>query len=86
MNALACGATVMGSDTAPVREMIRDGENGLLFDFFDIDAAVDAAEQVLDDPDTYRAMGETAAAHVRAQYSLDACLPQILELYQSVLR
>ena len=33
MNALSCGAVVLGSATAPVKEMIRDGENGLLADF-----------------------------------------------------
>ena len=30
MNALACGAVVLASNTAPVCEMIRPGENGLL--------------------------------------------------------
>src|SRR5436190_3121513 len=37
MDALSCGAVVLASATTPVREMIRDGENGLLADFFDTD-------------------------------------------------
>ena len=37
MNALSCGAVVLGSRTSPVMEMIRDGENGLLADFFDVE-------------------------------------------------
>ena len=48
LNALACGATVLASDTAPVREIIRHGENGLLAGFFDVDDMVRQAERVLD--------------------------------------
>ncbi|MDF3608472.1 glycosyltransferase family 4 protein [Paracoccus sp. DMF-8] len=32
---MAAGAYIVASDTAPVRELIRDGENGRLVDFFD---------------------------------------------------
>ncbi len=84
MDALACGATVMGSDTEPVREMITDGVNGLLFDFFDIDAAVVRANEVLDDPKLFRSLGTAATESIRSQYSLDVCLPKMLELYRSV--
>ena len=54
LNALACGCTVLASDTAPVREVIRDGSNGLLADFFDIDGLADKAVAVLRDPPAYR--------------------------------
>lgn len=82
LNALACGATVLASDTAPVREMIAQGRNGLLVDFFDVDGFAETAQRVLDAPAEYRALGAAGVEMVRSRYSLDVCLPQMVELYQ----
>jgi glycosyltransferase involved in cell wall biosynthesis len=84
LNALACGATILASDTAPVREVIRHGETGLLVDFFDVEGMVDRAVDVLASPQTYRPLGEAGMALIRERYSLDVCLPQMLALYESV--
>lgn len=45
LEAMACGCLIVGSDTAPVREVVRDGLNGRLRDFFD---PVAIAENVLE--------------------------------------
>ena len=34
LEAMGCGCAVVVSDTAPVREVVRQGQNGLLLDFF----------------------------------------------------
>ena len=85
MDALSCGAKVLASDTAPLREMVTPGENGLLFDFFDVESAVEQASQVLDRPAEYEGMGTRASQIIREKYSMDVCLPQILQLYDSVV-
>src|SRR5215211_3783005 len=82
MDAMSCGAVVLGSDTAPVREMIRDGENGLLADFFDSEAMAAKAVEVLRDPDAARPLGRAAEQMIVERYSLDAVLPRMLELYE----
>jgi len=86
VNALACGATVLASDTAPVREMVEHGRNGVLFDFFDADALAELASQLLDRRDEYRALGQQGAALIRDKYGIDVCLPKMVELYESVQR
>jgi glycosyltransferase involved in cell wall biosynthesis len=81
MDALACGATVVASHTAPVCEMIEHGSNGLLADFFDVDGLAELACAVLEKPDEYRHLGAKAAEFIRANYSLDVCLPQVRKLF-----
>lgn len=84
LNALACGAVILASDTPPVREVIVDRRTGLLVDFFDVDGMAEAALGVLDHPEGYRTLGESGTDLIRKQYSLEVCLPQMLELYRSV--
>ena len=48
LEVMACGAPVVASDTPPVLEVIRDGHNGLLTDFFQADRLADRVEEVLD--------------------------------------
>jgi len=86
LNALSCGTTVLASDTAPVREMVNNGVNGVLFDFFNVDALAELANQLLDRRDEYRVLGRQAAAIIREKYSVDVCLPKMVELYESVKR
>ncbi|HEY9666475.1 MAG TPA: glycosyltransferase, partial [Coleofasciculaceae cyanobacterium] len=50
LEALSAGCLVVASNTAPVTEMIQDGVNGLLVDFFDIQAICDRIEYALDNP------------------------------------
>jgi glycosyltransferase involved in cell wall biosynthesis len=85
MNAMSCGAVVLGSDTAPVREMIRDGHTGLLSDFFDIDSLAEKAVRVLRDPASYRPLGQAAQKSITDQYSLDVTLPRMLDLYDRAI-
>jgi glycosyltransferase involved in cell wall biosynthesis len=82
LDAMSCGAVVLGSDTSPVRELIRDGETGLLADFFDPDDFATKALAVLAEPAQYRAIGRAAEALVAERYSMDVTLPQMLRMYE----
>ena len=80
MDALACGATVLASDTDPVREVITHGETGLLVPFFDVEGFAETACRVLDDPAAFEHLGRNGTALVREKYALERCLDQFMAL------
>jgi glycosyltransferase involved in cell wall biosynthesis len=65
--------------------MVRNDRNGLLVDFFDVDSMAETANRVLDAPADFKHLGAAGVENIRNQYSLDACLPQMLDLYQSAV-
>jgi glycosyltransferase involved in cell wall biosynthesis len=85
-NALACGCTVVASDTGPVAEVIRHGENGLLADFYDVAGLADLSLRVLRDPEGHRHLGRAGMGLIREEYALSVTLPRLLDLYRRVGR
>ncbi len=80
LESMSAGCAILASDTAPVREVVTEGENGWLVDFFDKDALTDRLCDLLDDADARTRMGETARQFVRENYDLQSiCLPQHLD-------
>ena len=68
LEAMACGCLVIASDTAPVRDVIRHRENGLLVDFFSPDAIASTVGQVLAAPDKIARLRAAALRTVRSRY------------------
>ena len=77
--AMAAGKLIVASDTEPVRELIRDGENGRLVGFFDREALVAGLVRGLaGDPDAAR-LGEAARRTIVEGYDLRrVCLPRLV--------
>lgn len=81
LEAMSCGALVVGSATAPVEEIIADGDNGVLFDFFDTRALAEKVVDALARPEIYRAIRERARETIVARYDLATkCLPAWLAI------
>jgi len=85
LEAMACGALVIASDTAPVREVIEHDRNGLLTDFFDHGALADQVCEVLNRPDAYVRHRRLASATVKEHYSLGECLKAQINLISKVV-
>ena len=87
IEAMSSGALVLASRTAPVEEVIEDGKNGLLFDFFDTEAIAVRVAEVLAQPERFRALREQARRTVVERYDLETqCLPRQIELVHALGR
>lgn len=84
LNAMSCGCVVLASDTAPVTEIVADGVNGLLVDFFDVDRLASRALDVLENPAAHRDLGIAAAATVRDRYCTNVTLPRLAGFFDRV--
>ena len=83
LEAMSAGALVIGSDTAPVREVIQHGENGLLVDFFDIAGWSRTMIEALATPDQFRPLRAAARQMVLEKYDLrTVCLPRMVEMVE----
>jgi glycosyltransferase involved in cell wall biosynthesis len=85
LEAMSIGCAIVGSDTAPVREVIAHGQQGLLADFFDPRALVRSVVQLLDDEALRARCGAAARQRVIARYDLiQHCLPRHVQLVETV--
>jgi glycosyltransferase involved in cell wall biosynthesis len=85
LNALACECTVLASDVAPVREVVKHGRTGLLGDFFDGEGLAAQAIKALRDPRQYRHLGLEGRALIEREYSLEKVVPQFVSLFEKVV-
>ena len=63
---------MLGSRTAPVQEVLQDGHNGLMVDFFDTAALATRLAEVLADPAAYVGIRATARRSVLDGYPRSA--------------
>lgn len=84
LEAMALGCLVVGSATPPVQEVIKDGENGYLVDFFDHDAWADKLIEVMSDPTSQEPIRAAARQHIIDSYDLKSvCLPKLIEFVEN---
>ncbi|MEQ8345451.1 MAG: glycosyltransferase [Sneathiellaceae bacterium] len=84
LEAMATGCLVIGSQTAPVQELITDGVEGLLADFFDEDALAGRIHAALDLPERGAALRQAARRRIVEGYALQDLLPRHLGLIRDV--
>lgn len=81
LEAMAAGCLVIASNTAPVQEVISDGENGILVDFFSPTEIADKVVAALEEPKAFTRIRQNARRTIIERYDLNSiCLPAQLQL------
>ena len=84
LEAMSIGLAIVGSSTAPVKEVISHGHTGLLVDFFSPSALADSVSTLLTDRSLASKLGNNARQLVFDRYSLQGCVPRQLALIELV--
>ena len=84
MEAMACGLPVIASDVKGHQDLVRSGENGLLYPFGDKKAFVDAVKMLLE-PEKRRRMGESARKSVH-RFGMETVFPELTAIYEKAAK
>jgi glycosyltransferase involved in cell wall biosynthesis len=86
LEAMAAECLVIASRTAPVEEVVRDGENALLFDFFSPAEIAERVTLALEKKEQFAALRKAARRTIQERFDLrEKCLPQQLALLEKLV-
>jgi len=86
LEAMASGAPIVASNTAPIKEFIKNGKTGLLFDFFDTNDLIESVIKQLDaKPSQLDKLTRAARELVESNFGQAECVKQLLKLIESVV-
>ncbi|MCO5129057.1 MAG: glycosyltransferase [Xanthobacteraceae bacterium] len=86
LEAMSAGCLVIGSDTAPVQEVITHKANGLLVPLFDIGAIAEQTIECLEHPERFAALRVKARETAVGRYDFTKrCLPQHLKIFDELM-
>lgn len=86
LDAMSAGCCIVSSDTASVREVIKDNYNGLLAGFYNIDEIVEKVEYALDNPQKMQEIRNNARKTILDKYALKDLLPQHIQYIENLIK
>ena len=86
LEAMAMGRPVVATAVGGVPEMIRDGQDGLLFPVGDAETLAARLKALLEDAELRRRLGEQARRRVEERFSFAARLRRLEDLYEEMAR
>jgi glycosyltransferase involved in cell wall biosynthesis len=86
IEAASCGRPIVTTDMPGCREIVQDGENGILVPSNDGRAVADAIIRLLEDAKLRTKMGDQGRALVQKEFSVESVVEKTVEVYRDVLR
>lgn len=86
LEAMACGCCIVASDTKPVLEVIKDNNNGLLCNFFNINQLVEKIEYALNNHIKMNNLRTNARNTILQEYAINKLLPAQISYINSFLQ
>jgi glycosyltransferase involved in cell wall biosynthesis len=83
IEAAACGRPIVATDVPGCREVVRQGQNGLLVEARNVNELVEALSNLIKNPNIRTTMGACGREIAVEHYSAERIIPQILAVYKS---
>lgn len=85
LEAASCGRPIVTTDVPGCREIVRDGDNGLLVEMRNSVALADVLAKLLADPELRQYMGRRGRKLVLNEFSQERIVALVLTLYREVI-
>lgn len=86
LEAASCEIPIVTTDTPGCREIVVDGENGILVPPRDAEAVAAALKRLIDDPALRGRMGKRGRQKVIEEFSIEQVIAETLTVYRDVIR
>ena len=83
--AMACGLVVIGTSTGGTREILCDGENGLIFEAGDKQMLAEKIIQIFDDENLRTRLAKAGRRTVKEEFSLDYMVEEIEDSFNQII-
>ena len=85
LEAASCGRPIVTTNVPGCRDVVRDGDNGLLVEAREAAALANALARLLADPALRLKMGQRGRERVLNEFSQEKIVAQVMEIYREIL-